>query len=1812
MLNQHKKMGGGNIMLRLFSILISMFLIPSAFALQDHYVDVENGAGSTCTISSPCSLTQAISNAGSGETIHLRVRRANYILDIDGDYGPLTTGVTFAAYTGDATATSATFAFAGTFELGASGKFLPHSMVKADFEHLVIADGNTYPFGETSAASFPITISNLEAGFVTIHRLDVKSDLVIKRLETATSSPVIAVEELEVSKGATLTVGMIKNTDGTDRANPAHLRVPLRQAATANDKFDNLVVDGIIDGAGSVLILHDNSSTGRGASDFNLHLTADYTPTGDKRVVDHMDCVTIEGDGEIQADLYAVAAGNICVTLKKIGRLIVTGSIQDDAYTTEMITTDVIFREDVEITGNVEQWNDAKIKFEKTSTIDGSVILDSGAFSYPVLTAASAGSNPVTVGIPRDNFDATATSGGDLIVRSASRNNDESCWPTRRATGRTIEDGVIPGVRFEGPTTIADDLDLRHVFDNRDHEGTGLTDTGAAQRCLIAVDFWVLTPGFSTRVTEGQALTSRISGDILAQNGGSINLFGGSKIQLAPDFSSSSTFYFNHHLELDGDIFADGQYGLSIWEGNSTRYDAYSGSCASTDGVLEASTLTGSSQFVLTDEREHTIRLGDGNMRMFSLAIHERVQVQGGTLMTKGIHVRDGGELISNETVQVGWSDPSLQYTYWAASRFRANPLARGRLILEGDGLDGRLHSDSYIVGLTYASARTDQVNVNEIRSAGRSNLHLVFNLDRNRYMRISDPLIVNNVGLCSGTVILEEPDENDSNSLTINDVLYVKDGVFEFDTNRSGSLATDDKNEDANQVSYILWYETEGARTIGNEWFGTPRELVIDHDQAVITSDVSRKLPGRLRVMAGEFDVNGTLTIGTDFKIRDTWRRITVDEDAVLQADTIRAHERMIVNGTVKTGGGDIYSLGSTDDDGRYVSYSSTVSIRGKEGKIDLGEGGTLHLGPPLTEKQDGLITPSQTDGTFNDDLRDNLLYTQLIGHSEAKQPFKGNLNVTAGSKFNSINYISYIDTLTFDGTATPNLTPVSDSNKRNYEGILFFQNHRVPDQGAVTLVDSVRIDSLSAKNGWIRFWNTPLLKITKNIDLESAILTLQSQVHLEGDLTIRETGALSFDGNAASYHPDADRFLVIHGDFHVGAGKLRTEENTYYQGPQNPPSPGLSWALGASVPKTVMGDYRVDSDALQHRMLGSTVKVHGDFHLAWESEFHESLDADLEFVGKEKQEVSTGAMDLGDVTINGAGIMLTTDVSQAPSATLTLKKGTIGGDFSWVVTNTKIEENLAGRMAARDGDMTCGTSNDQRCSASILGGSRQSHVSAVMARHIEQGGTDRGGYLFPLGVTEDVITYYRPAILQLPDAITETQKVEVSLTQIPEGATPDWEGLQVQQSSGNSLLLDVYSDIFWKVDLGEEELSSDNLSLRVAAAGLSNVNDPEGLRIVQWDCDWQRPRLAGQYETAEEGTFAVNGYIGGVINLTQVFVDVGRCSIFGIAANQAENPIHIDRSAGGIARVQFIHNAQLPAVVNVSLDGRRFASGLDFQSATRYRAVAAGDKTVSIEFDGGADEAIEIPLGALTDDEQYAVIAHGTLSNFGTKILNTNRKSVAPTMVDVLLVHGSADLGDVDLQTIDGFADPRTANPTRLLARGFGFDDASPYKQFDAGYHRIEVVSGRDKIGVFDVDLNDRQGETLILNLSGSKAMLDLYGVDMNGDRVNVTVVTGTESEIAELPTDFALHGNYPNPFNPSTRIQFDLPESAQVTVEIVDMLGREVMALPVRDFEAGANRSIDLNATSLASGTYMYRVIANGAEGRYVKTGRMMLVK
>ncbi|MBT3448363.1 MAG: T9SS type A sorting domain-containing protein, partial [Bacteroidetes Order II. Incertae sedis bacterium] len=118
--------------------------------------------------------------------------------------------------------------------------------------------------------------------------------------------------------------------------------------------------------------------------------------------------------------------------------------------------------------------------------------------------------------------------------------------------------------------------------------------------------------------------------------------------------------------------------------------------------------------------------------------------------------------------------------------------------------------------------------------------------------------------------------------------------------------------------------------------------------------------------------------------------------------------------------------------------------------------------------------------------------------------------------------------------------------------------------------------------------------------------------------------------------------------------------------------------------------------------------------------------------------------------------------------------------------------------------------------------------------------------------------------------------------------------------------------------------------------------------------------------------------------------------------------------------------------------------------------------------------------------------------------------------------------------------------------------------------------------------------------------------FSINGEGAVNNNTISSIDAVDVIEIPDAFALEGNYPNPFNPSTTIQFDLPETADVEVHVFDMIGRQVMALPSQTIQAGAKRSLQMNASQLASGSYFYRVVAKMQNNVAVETGRMTLIK
>ncbi|NQV49087.1 MAG: lamin tail domain-containing protein [Candidatus Marinimicrobia bacterium] len=79
--------------------------------------------------------------------------------------------------------------------------------------------------------------------------------------------------------------------------------------------------------------------------------------------------------------------------------------------------------------------------------------------------------------------------------------------------------------------------------------------------------------------------------------------------------------------------------------------------------------------------------------------------------------------------------------------------------------------------------------------------------------------------------------------------------------------------------------------------------------------------------------------------------------------------------------------------------------------------------------------------------------------------------------------------------------------------------------------------------------------------------------------------------------------------------------------------------------------------------------------------------------------------------------------------------------------------------------------------------------------------------------------------------------------------------------------------------------------------------------------------------------------------------------------------------------------------------------------------------------------------------------------------------------------------------------------------------------------------------------------------------------------------------------IPTEFALHDNYPNPFNPITNIKYDIPENAYVTLSIYNMIGQHVIDLVNEDQAPGFYHlqwnGLDKSGTPVSSGLYIYRL-------------------
>ncbi len=301
--------------------------------------------------------------------------------------------------------------------------------------------------------------------------------------------------------------------------------------------------------------------------------------------------------------------------------------------------------------------------------------------------------------------------------------------------------------------------------------------------------------------------------------------------------------------------------------------------------------------------------------------------------------------------------------------------------------------------------------------------------------------------------------------------------------------------------------------------------------------------------------------------------------------------------------------------------------------------------------------------------------------------------------------------------------------------------------------------------------------------------------------------------------------------------------------------------------------------------------------------------------------------------------------------------------------------------------------------------------------------------------------------------------------------------------------------------------------------------------------------------------------------------------------------------------------------AAVDIYLDGTRIADDLEPGNATAFLPLTITSSAPRIDMVDGDAPDNSAPLASFTADlvgaqadtlafsEQTLLLLTDTPGDTLGLILKHHAQNTAadPTQADVFFVHASPDAPRLRLHVLN------TATETAMV----DFGETSGYVTVPPAIYFVDVRNADTgaSLGTQRLDLTSSAGQAVALVLTGRLAdgSFTLDAFDGQGSDVPSPI-----DNADDVPGHFVLHGNYPNPFNPTTTLRFDLPEGAEVRVEVFDVLGRRVFMHHAGLLPAQANHTLAIDARSLASGMYVYRVVAEGRSQIHQATGRFVLVR
>jgi len=463
-------------------------------------------------------------------------------------------------------------------------------------------------------------------------------------------------------------------------------------------------------------------------------------------------------------------------------------------------------------------------------------------------------------------------------------------------------------------------------------------------------------------------------------------------------------------------------------------------------------------------------------------------------------------------------------------------------------------------------------------------------------------------------------------------------------------------------------------------------------------------------------------------------------------------------------------------------------------------------------------------------------------------------------------------------------------------------------------------------------------------------------------------------------------------------------------------------------------------------------------------------------------------------------------------------------------------------------------------------------------------------GRYIFPVGSDYPHAVYRPAAVMFVEDApALSTFDITISHDDVPPGGL---RGFPI--SGGENIHIVDTAPFHWVIQSSADFPPGQAYTLEFLATDFAQVTSIGNTRAIRRNVEpgtrWRLHANPTDYDNARTNQDG----------LPAVFVQTN-ATTDGLSVEPTFFTIGLEPDAIDFARVQFIHLA-LPEIVEVGIDGETISTGLEPLQATGFLRLPAGEHELYFEHEGNEIIRESVSFEAGSDYIVVGAGADGELSE-GFYIHEDARATTDESVEN-----------DAQISLFNGYVSPLNVT----FARGTSAE-VSVTGIGSAGF-LDEYITVPPDLLKFDIqtathaashrtELSPLEGLTGIIVVSPDHDEAMVYSSE--GERLaSYTVVS--EEQSTQLPDQFTLRGNFPNPFNPTTQITFDLPDAAHVQVEIFDMVGRRIMVADEGLMAAGANRHMEVDAGHLPSGVYLYRIIARGTASTHTGSGTFALIK